>query len=258
MGRGIALAAAVSLLWLKKGAEGDSINLRYLHLDAWTKMRLIPPWGGRGLCLATQGCWVGSGKDQLPETQCSNCRAAGLSKGSETLPKKVQNHIQTSPPCLLHHSWLLRLRLQNLIRYLCLGLLALTGLIFPCWLTPGVLMTPANRNNNKDFCITRMDHKRGWIKEAECKARKAMGARPPTDDAHGDPMSQLIAFGALCHSNHCNLVLTTTSTSLWPLIGGCPFILWNNVTFCCSTAREMSLLQGVCWVPVFLPSFSWS
>lgn len=108
MGRAIALAAAVSLLWLKKGAEGASINLRYLHLDVWMKTRLIPPWGWHGLRLATQGCWVGSGKDQLHETQCSNCRAAGLSKGSETLPKRVQNHTQTSPPCLLDHSWLLK------------------------------------------------------------------------------------------------------------------------------------------------------
>jgi len=54
------------------------------------------------------------------------------------------------------------------------------------------------------------------IKKPEGEAGKKKGAMLPGDHAHGDPMSRLIAFGALCHSNHCsrNLVVITTRASL--------------------------------------------
>ena len=176
MGWGIAVAVAISLQWLRMGAEGHSIKWRCLHLDVWRKMKLISACDGRGLLIATQGCWVGSRKgDQLHETQSvlklQSCCLPLFVQGLETLPKRVQDSTQSSPPWLLDRSWLLKWRLQNVIKCLYLGLLALTARILPCWLTPSGVMTTANRSNNKDSCIVCIHHGRRWRLYQETRGR---------------------------------------------------------------------------------------
>lgn len=54
----------------------------------------------------------------------------------------------------------------------------------------------------------------GCIKKAEGEAGKKKEGMQSANHAHSDPKSQLIAFGALCHSNHCNPVLITTRAPL--------------------------------------------
>lgn len=62
--------------------------------------------------------------------------------------------------------------------------------------------------------VCSMEEDGDCVKKAEGEAGEEGGS--PQTALHGAPISQLIAFGALCHSNHCscNLVLIKTSASL--------------------------------------------
>lgn len=105
-------------------------------------------------------------------------------------------------------------------------------------------------------CIVCIHHRKRW---RLCQESRGSSRKKERSKAHAldDPMSQWIMFWALCHSNHCiwNSVLITTTAPLWPLISGCSFILWNCVTFCCSTEGNVSIancITGYHFPPFFL------